>query len=370
MKSITLPALLRAALAVLTLTVAASAQRLVDARDALSSFPDSQAVLFVNARRITTQALPRLLPKVEYDKLITQSRQMGFDVRDIDYVALGARFTDPSQPSGIPEVLLVVHGQFSSDALLELARAAAPTLNLSPNEEVYQGKTMQVFDLTRLTPPPAAGDTAPPQPPSLPFKEIAAVALDANTLVVGVPGYVRAAVDASVGQGRLKPSLLELAAGDPHTLWSLTADLPPNLTEYLQRMGMPKNEEVERIAGWLRQVSYSNGMDALNFTMRAAILTDNPEHASAISGLVRMWMTAFETTAQQEVAKKRRKPAEAREAQILLRAIRSHTNETEGSTVILGTSLPQTALAEIVRKGLAKKPPVPTRPRRRATRRR
>jgi hypothetical protein len=364
--------LMRAALAVLALAAAASAQGPVDARSALSAFPDSQAVLFVNARRITSEALPRLLPKAEYDKMLAQARQVGFDVRDIDYIAVGARFADPAQPSGIPEVLLVVRGQFSADALLALARVAASTQSLTPNEESYGGKTLQVFDLTRLGQPSGGdGEGQAPKPPPLPFKEIAATALDANTLVIGVPAYVRAAVDASGGQGRLKSSLVELASRDPHTLWSLTAELPPNLAQYAQQMGLPKNEEAERILGWLRQVSFSNGMDALNFTVRAAVLADSPEHANAISGLIGMGVTALQTSAENDIEKKRAKPAEARQAQIALRAIRTITNQTEGSAVMIGGSFPQAALAEVVRKEFIKKPAAPVRkPRRRAARRR
>jgi hypothetical protein len=371
MKSMTPPALLRAALAVLALAAAVSAQGLVDARSALSSFPDSQAVLFVNARRITTEALPRLLPKAEYDKMLAQSRQVGFDVRDVDYIAVGARFADPAQPSGIPEVLLVVRGKFSSDALLTLARVAASTQSLTPTEEVYQGRTIQVFDLTRLGQSGGDDQGGPPKPPSLPFKEMAATALDANTLAIGVPAYVRAAVDASNGQGALKTSLVELASRDPHTLWSLTADLPPNLAQYAQKLGLPRNEEAERMIAWLRQISFSNGMDALNFTVRAAVLTDSPDHANAISGLVRMGMTALQTAAENDIEKKRQKPAEARQAQIALSAIRTFSNQTDGSTVMLGASFPQTAVAEIVQKEFVKKPAAPARkPRRRAARRR
>jgi hypothetical protein len=370
MRSMTPPALLRATLAVLALAAAASGQGLVDSRTALSSFPDSQAVLFVNARRITTEALPRLLPKADYDKLIAQPRQFGFDVRDIDYIAVGARFADPSQPSGIPEVLIVVRGRISADALLTAARFAASMQNLTPTEENYHGKPIQVFDLTRLGGGGAGANGEAPKPPPLPFKEVAAVALDDNTLVIGIPAYVRAAVDASHGQGRLKPSLVELASRDPHALWSLTTELPPNLAQYAQRMGVPKNEEAERIIGWLKQINLSNGMDALNFTVRASVLADRPDHASAISGLVKMGMTALQTTAENEIERKRQKPAEARQAQIALRAIRTFTNRVDGSTVMLGASFPQSAVAEIVRKEFIGKPAAPARGRRRAARRR
>jgi len=369
MRKMTSHTLLPVALAVLALASGASAQGLVDARSALTNFPESQAVLYVNARRITTEALPRLLPKADYDKLIAQARAVGFDVRDVDYLAAGVRFADPAQPSGIPEFLLVLRGKFSADALLALARVAASTQNLQPREETYLGRPIQVFDLTRLE---GKGEGA--KPPPLPYKEVAAVALDANTLVVGVPAYVRAALDAEGGQGRLRDSLVNLAATDPNALWSLTAELPDNLAEYVQKMGLPQNEEANRVLGWLKQVSFSNGMDALSFTLRAAVMTDNPDHANAISGLVRMGLTAAESAAQRDIERKRRKPAESRQAQIALNAIRTFTNRTEGSTVLLGVAVPQRAVAEVVRKEFVKKPAPKAAPRprgrRRATRRR
>jgi hypothetical protein len=111
-------------------------------------------------------------------------------------------------------------------------------------------------------------------------------------------------------------------------------------------------------------------MDALNFTLRAAILTDSPDHANAISGLARMGITALQTMAENEIERKRQKPDEARQAQIALRAIQTFTNQATGSTVMLGASFPQSAVAEIVRKEFIKKPAAPATSRRRRTPRR
>ena len=355
---------LRAALAVFALAAAASAQVVGDARGALTNFPESQAVLHVNARRILNEALPRLLPKAEYDKMIAESRKVGFDVRDVHSVTAGIRFAEGAQPGGFPEVLLVMRGDFSADALLALARVALSTQNLQPREENYLGRPIQIFDLASLG---KSEDGA--KPPPLPFKEVAAVALNPNTLVVGVPAYVKAAVDADNGQGRLQASLLDLAARDPEALWSLTAELPENLPQHIQKLGVPPNEEINNILGWLRQVSFSNGMDALNFTLRAAVLADSPEHANAISGLVRMGLTAAESAAQRDIERKRRRPDESRQARIALDALRALDNRVEGNTVLLGVSVPQTALAEIIRKEFVKKPAPRPRARRRAARR-
>jgi hypothetical protein len=190
-----------------------------------------------------------------------------------------------------------------------------------------------------------------------------------------VPAYVRAAVDAAGGQGQLRGSLVDLAARDPHSLWSLTAELPADTAQYVQKIGLPANiqSEATRILGWLKQVSFSNGMDAQNFTARAAVLADSPEHANAISGFVRMGLTAAESAAQRDIELKRQKPAESRQARIALNAIRTFQNQTDGSTVMLGAAIPQAEVAEIVQKEFVKKPaakPATKRaPRRRATRR-
>lgn len=375
MRTLMVPRPVRAALAVCALAASASAQGLVDARAALSNFPESQAVVFVNARRITHEVLPRVVPKADYDRMMAEARKVGFDVRDIDYLAAGLRFTGESQ-SGVPEFLVVLRGRFSADALITLGRIAASTQNLRPREEIYGNKPIQVFDLAALDRKEEAGADGQgenqgdgPKPKPLPFKEVAAAALDPNTLVFGVPGYVRAAVDAAGGRGRLSASLLDLAARDPQALWSLTADVPENLMQHAQKLGIPPNEEASRILGWLRRVSFSNGWDALNLTLRAAVLTDSPEHANAIGGLVRMGLTAAESAAREDIERKRRRPRESREAQMALKALRTFVTRTEGSTVVLGASIPQSAVAEFVRREFVKKPAGPTTSRRRARRR-
>lgn len=376
MSKLTAAPLLRAALVVFALAAAASAQVPGDARGALAKFPESQAVFHVNARRILNDALPRLLPKADYDKMIAQSRQVGFDIRELHSLTAGFRFAEGAPAGALPEVLIVLRGDFSADALLTLARVAAGTQNISVREENYVGKPIQVFDVVSRG---QGGEGAAPggegaKPPSFPFKEVAAVSLDAHTLVVGVPGYVRAAVDASNGQGVLKSSLVDLAARDPQALWSLTAELPENLLEYAQKLKLPPNEELNRVLGWLRQISLSNGMDALNFTFRAAVLTDSPDHANALSGLVRMGLTAAESAAQRDIERKRLKPRESWQSRAALKAMRTFVNRVEGQTLVLGASFLQSDIAQFVRTELIKKPApktsAPPKGRRRAARRR
>lgn len=360
----------------LIFALAQTAAAQTDARRALSGLPDSQAVLYVNAHRIIHDVLPRVVPPADYAKMLAEGQKVGFDVRGIESVAVGARFADPMPANFLPEFVVVIRGNFNADTLLALGRVAAGAKNVSPRSETYGSKTLEIIDLESLNRKPGGagggageGEGTPPKP--MPYPELAVMALDANTLVAGVPSYVRALVDASGGSGALKPSMVELAARDPQALWSLTVELPPNLYQHFRKFGAPANEEAEQMVGWVRQVSLAQGMDALNYSLSASVLTDAPEHASAFSGLVRMGLLAAQTALSADAAKQTPKHKDYAQTRAALDAIKSFVNRTEGSTLLLSVSVPQKTVHDLVRREMAPKPSKPAAaPRRGRTRRR
>jgi hypothetical protein len=316
----------------LLFALAQSAAAQSDSRSALSGLPDSQAVLYVNAHRIIHDVLPRVMPPAEYAKMLNEAQKVGFDARGIDYVAVGARLADPAPANYLPEFVVVIRGNFNADTLLSLGRAAAGAQNVTPRRETYGSKTLEIIDLESLNKKPegAAGGTgsgtgegegAPPKPQPMPYPEIGVLALDANTRVAGVPSYVKAVVDAAGGRGALKASMVDLAARDPQALWSLTVEPPPVLVDYLHKVGAPANKEFDQMIDWVKQVSLAHGLDALNYTMSASVLTDTPEHASAFSGLVRMGLLAAQTGLSSEAAKQTRKHKDYAKTRAALDAI-------------------------------------------------
>lgn len=384
MKRNLLPSLALAACAVLALTAQAAAQAPADAqqtrqapqlerlklastvivdaqrtRQALSTFPDSQAVLFVNIQKIVRDALPRFVPAAELQKLYTEPQKVGFDVKGVEYAIVGVRLAEPPPPNGVPEFVVFLRGTFNADSLLALGRIALDTQGIKAANENYGGKTLDIIDTASLKPKAAEGDDPNKQSsgPPMPYKEVAATALDANTIVVGVPAYVRDAIDAAAGtgRGRLDAGLIDLATRDDASLVSLTAALPPSLLQYLEKTGMPKNSEAERLIRSLRQVSLSTGMTALDFTLNASVHTENAADASAISGFVRMGLAAAETALREELKKKR--GAAADEPRSALAALQTFTNTAEGNTLLLGFSVPQKTVAALVKKSMAKKSP-------------
>jgi hypothetical protein len=350
------------------LAQAAAAQAPVDARAALTSMPDSQAVLYVNAHRIVNEMLPKLMPPAEYRKMLREAEKFGFDPRGLEFAAVGVRLSNPPPANNLPEFVVVVRGGFNADTMLALGRVALGAQNRKSRQETYGSKTIEILDLQAMNKPAEGGDGDKPPSP-MPYPEVAVVALDSNTLVVGVPAYVKAALDSAGGQGALKPSLVELAAHDPQALWSLTAELPPNLAEYLHKAGAPANPEADEMIGWIKQISIAQGMDALNYTLSAAVLTDAPEHASAFSGLIRMGLLAAQTGLNAEAAKQTPRHKDYLQTRTALNALKTVVNRTEGNTLHLSVSAPQKVVADLVKKEMAPKPAVKSTRRGRARRR-
>lgn len=339
-----------------------SAAAQTDSRAALAGLPDSQAVLYVNAHRIIHDVLPRVMPPAEYAKMLSEAQKVGFDARGIDYVAVGARLADPAPANYLPEFVVVVRGNFNADTLLALGRVMAGSQNISPRSETYGSKTLEIIDLESLNKKPegAPGADGQGEPKPMPYPEIAVMALDANTLVAGVPSYVKAVVDAAGGRGALKSSMVDLAARDPQALWSLTVEPPPVLVDYLHKVGAPSNKEFDQMIDWVKQVSLAHGMDALNYSMSASVLTDTPEHASAFSGLIRMGLLAAQTGLSSEAAKQTPRHKDYARTRAALDAIKGFVNRTEGNTLLLSVSVPQKAVHDLVKNEW--KPTKPAKP--------
>jgi hypothetical protein len=373
------PARLLLPLALLfALAAAASAQAPVDTRGALATFPDSQAVLFVNAHRLVNDVLPRLMPPADYQKMLSESQKVGFDVRGLQFAAAGVRFNDSAPAGTPPDFVIVVKGNFNADSILALGRIAMAAQNMQSREETYGSKSIEIINTDPIAKQMGVGGAEGAdgtgnggKPKANPYPELAITALDSNTLVAGVPGFVRSAVDAAGGRGGLNAQMLGLASQDPNTIWGITAELPPNLVEMAHKYGVPPNAQFDQMVGWVKQLNISMGTTALDYTMSVAVMTDQPEHASAFSGLIRMGQAFAENAMREEASKKTGK--DAAQARAALGVLTSAVNRTEGNTLILRVSVPQKTVVSLINEQRAKSKPannVGRRPARRGARRR
>lgn len=326
------------------------------AREALAAFPDAQAVMYFDTRRIMTEALPRVVPPAELEKMFADASRnpLNFDPRSVHFFAVGARYREPVSAQTRPDILVMVKGDFNAEALLVAGRTFA---GQGHTTETYKGRTLDLFDMAKISAqgrPPGA----PPPPPPAPgaYNELAVVVLDAGTVVAGVPSYVRAAVDAAEGQGRLRADLLDLVARNPDNLASLAGDIPASLFDLLKASGMPANPEVEKIARSLRQLQVSVQMTASDFGSQTIVRTDTAENAAAINGLVALGLGFARMGLEEELRKvPADKPAEREAMQAVLDTIGNLRNEAHDNEVQLSLTVPQATVAELVRKARAER---------------
>jgi hypothetical protein len=174
--------------------------------------PTADAVLSIDLRRLFTEVMPRALAgdaargaQVNADVEQFKART-GIDPREFDSMAVGARIVPlPSGAVKFDRVTAVARGRFRADALVASARTASKG---ALAEQQYGGKTVYVssindriklFGLVKSH-----------------VRELAFAVLDANTLALGEPEDVRAAIDAQAGRGRADMTVLNFprAAGD------------------------------------------------------------------------------------------------------------------------------------------------------------
>lgn len=327
------------------------AVRAQDARGTLTNFPESQAILYINARRLVNEAAPAVVPAEALNKALADAKQF-IDLNGLDYVIAGARLKGPVSLKQLPEMLLIVRGNFSADGLLSAARMAGQGMYA---QETYGGKTLNVFTLNK--PQATAEGGGQPAKKGFPVDQIAAVALDANTLAVGIPAYLRDAIDAGAGgdRARLKPELVDLALRDANTLVSLVTDVPSGMSQHLRGFGMPPNAEAERLIDALRQVQLSVNMQPGTFGVQSILRMDSAESASTLSGLVSMGANV----AKGEIAKEAGKQTSSGQADMaaLLSVFETLTNTARDNEVVLGLTFQQAGLADVIKRQMASKKP-------------
>src|SRR5688500_17819504 len=172
--------------------------------------PAADALLTIEVLRLLTEVVPRALAsdKERLAQVNTDVEQFktrtGIDARDFETVWVGARLvTLPSGALKVDRMTAVARGTFRTETLVAAARTAAKG---ALAEQTHGGKTVYVatvndqlrlFGLARMH-----------------VRELAFAVLDANTLALGEPEDVRAAIDAQAGRGpRADMSLLNFQRG-------------------------------------------------------------------------------------------------------------------------------------------------------------
>ena len=327
----------------------------------LSSLPEADLLFFINPQRILNEVVPKVMPAKDVEEMrkgFEMAKQMaGVDPTKVDYIVLAVRVKKPTgdlnfQP---PEIMAVASGDFSSDALMTLARMASQG---KLRDEKYGNKTLGLMTIDPLV------KEAQKNPILKSFTEVGVVTLTPNSIAVGSPSYLRAAVDAGEGKEQITPETLNSLVRDSNALVSI-AGRP--FFAFAKAFGMHGTEVTARAPkcdSRLGDFYAAVTMDATNFMLRGAVNEDNPDTAkifsNLFSGMLHYALSEMKDPAAQSMAKN-----------LVIAA--------EGDEVVVRADLPQQMVIEMVRKAMAPKPKkaesaAPEKPktpvRRRRTRRR
>ena len=190
----------------------------------MSSLPQSDAVAQVKVKQLLSEAMPRMLAGnptklSEVNASIDRFKERtGLDPRMFQQVALGVRFTYPSEGVTKVQTVALADGTFSAAGMVAAGRVAS---NGKYREEKYQDKTIYIFSIDENIKLLGLFDVR--------IGELAAAPLGTNTLALGDPAGVRSVIDASRSRKRVNTELIALANRDPNAVIGFGS----NITEQL-----------------------------------------------------------------------------------------------------------------------------------------
>jgi hypothetical protein len=146
-------------------------------------------------------------------------------------------------------------------------------------DESYGGKTMGLMTIDPLV------KESEKNPFLKAFTEIAVAPLTANTIATGTPGYLRAAIDAGAGKGRISSEALASLVRDPNALLSMAGSPWGSFAKSFGMLGTETTPRTPRCETKLGDFYAALTMDATNFMYRGVSNADNPDTARILANL-------------------------------------------------------------------------------------
>ncbi|MCM3874696.1 MAG: hypothetical protein ND895_28720 [Pyrinomonadaceae bacterium] len=250
---------------------------------ALAALPEADTLIFINSRRILSEAAPRLMPEkdlADMRKGFDDMKQMsGVDPSSVDYIVIAVRFRKPSAELTFmpPEFMALASGDFNSESLMGLARMASDG---KLRDEKYGMKTLGLMTIDPIA------KEAEKNPLLKSFSEVAVVPLNATTIAIGSTAYLKAAIDAEEGNKRISSESLNSLLRDPSALISIAGSPLTSFSKTFALLGTEANPRAPRCDSKFGDFYAAVTMDAANFTLRGALNADNPDTAHIVNNLI------------------------------------------------------------------------------------
>ncbi len=310
----------------------------------LANLPEADTLIYVNPQRILNEVVPKFMPAKDVEGMRKGFEEVrknaGVDPTKIDFIVIAARFKKPTADLNFqaPEFLAVASGDFSSDSLIVLARMASQG---RLRDEKYGARTLGLMTIDPVA------KMAETNPLLKSFTEVGIVALNANTIAVGTPGYLRAAIDAGDGKERISTETLNSLVRDPNALLSIAGAPWHAFAKSFGMLGTEANARAPRCDSKIGDFYIALTMDATNFMLRGASNADNPDTAKIISKLY-TGLLAYATQSIPDPT-----------AQSLMKNI---AITSEGDEVRLNADIPQQTVVDLIQQQMKKSAATSTAP--------
>jgi hypothetical protein len=320
--------LLLVAITVLALAPTVVAQSLTTS---LAGLPEADALIYVSPRRILNDAAPRVLNPAEFTKMRSAFADIkaatGVDPSAIEYLVIAVRFHKPASDLSFvaPDVMAVVGGDFNADSLLSLAQ-----LQLQGQVRVEKHGSKSI-SLVKVDPIAAQAEK---NPIFKPFVEIGAVPLSANSIAIGNLRYLKSAVDAADGNGRINAAALESLLRDPNALIAASGAPLAAFAKSFGLLGLETTARESRCESSFGNFYAAVTMSGTNFSLRGAMNADNPDTAKIINGL-------FLGLMKQGIG-----GALDKEAQTIMETVKMTAQDSE---IVIAADIPEKVVADFIR---------------------
>lgn len=263
-------------------TPATSSPAMQGVINSLSQLPEADAMMYVNPQRIINEVLPKFLTAKDLEEMHkgfeAAKTQAGIDPAKVEYLIIAIRFKKPTADLNFqaPEFMMVSSGDFSAEGLLGLARMASQG---KLRDEKYGNKTIGLMTIE-----PIAKESEK-NPLLKSFTELGVVALNANTIAAGSPGYLRAAIDAGEGKERISSAAINWLVRDPNALLSFAGSPWGSFAKSFGMLGTETTPRAPRCESKIGDFYAALTMDATNFMFRGVSNADNPDTAKILANL-------------------------------------------------------------------------------------
>ena len=224
----------------------------------MAALPESDAVALVKVKQLLNEAMPRILANnpaklAEVNASIDKFKdRTGLDPRMFEQVALGIRYTHPSEGVTKVQTVALANGSFSAAGMVAAGRIAT---NGKYREEKYHDKTVYIFTLEDNIKMLGVFDFR--------IGELAAAPLNNNILALGDPIAVRGAIDASRSGKQANTELIALASRDANAIIGFGSNMTEQLVANLDIGNAPIAADLKT----LRQVYGSVGTTAIDLQL-------------------------------------------------------------------------------------------------------